>query len=186
MTADGRTEETAELRQKLEALKEVIKSNGLAVREPSRISPAMRHPPKSPQPCAPSDYSPSADHQPRQPADPDSLTPSRQPADCNAFTQSRQLADPPTFTPPPVEEVQSVQFDFTEPQGEWSPHASILQQSTPSVAADPVANPIPMDPSPGGQSFGTLVISHSGRSKYLGPTAASEWLKDVRLASLRC
>lgn len=29
------------------------------------------------------------------------------------------------------------------------------------------------------QSHGTLVISHSGRSKYFGPTAASEWLKDV-------
>jgi hypothetical protein len=33
------------------------------------------------------------------------------------------------------------------------------------------------------QSFGTLVISHSGRSKYLGPTAASEWLKDVSRGS---
>lgn len=28
-------------------------------------------------------------------------------------------------------------------------------------------------------SHGTLVISQSGRSKYLGPSAASEWLKDV-------
>jgi hypothetical protein len=28
-------------------------------------------------------------------------------------------------------------------------------------------------------SHGTLVISSSGRSKYLGPSAASEWLKDV-------
>ena len=28
-------------------------------------------------------------------------------------------------------------------------------------------------------SHGTLVISASGRSKYLGPSAASEWLKDV-------
>lgn len=28
-------------------------------------------------------------------------------------------------------------------------------------------------------SYGTLVISSSGRSKYLGPSAASEWLKDV-------
>ena len=30
-------------------------------------------------------------------------------------------------------------------------------------------------------SHGTLVISASGRSKYLGPSAASEWLKDVGL-----
>ncbi|KAM0746216.1 hypothetical protein T439DRAFT_140567 [Meredithblackwellia eburnea MCA 4105] len=28
------------------------------------------------------------------------------------------------------------------------------------------------------QSFGTLVISHSGSTKFLGPTAASEWLKN--------
>jgi hypothetical protein len=31
-----------------------------------------------------------------------------------------------------------------------------------------------------GHSHGTLVISKSGRSKYLGRTAASEWLKNVR------
>ena len=31
----------------------------------------------------------------------------------------------------------------------------------------------------GEQSIGTLVIGHDGRSKYLGPTAASEWLMDV-------
>jgi hypothetical protein len=29
------------------------------------------------------------------------------------------------------------------------------------------------------QSSGTLVITHSGRSKYLGPRAANEWLRDV-------
>ena len=28
-------------------------------------------------------------------------------------------------------------------------------------------------------SYGTLVIAPSGRGKYLGPSAASEWLKDV-------
>lgn len=31
-------------------------------------------------------------------------------------------------------------------------------------------------------SHGTLVISSSGRSKYLGPSAASEWLKDASSA----
>lgn len=30
-------------------------------------------------------------------------------------------------------------------------------------------------------SFGTLMISRGGRSKWLGPTAASEWLRDVSL-----
>lgn len=28
-------------------------------------------------------------------------------------------------------------------------------------------------------SFGVLVLGEGGRSKYLGPTAGSEWLKDV-------
>lgn len=34
---------------------------------------------------------------------------------------------------------------------------------------------------PGAQSHGTLVISHTGSSKYLGPSAASEWLKDAEV-----
>lgn len=29
-------------------------------------------------------------------------------------------------------------------------------------------------------AHGTLLLSKEGRSKYLGPTAGSEWLKDVR------
>lgn len=32
---------------------------------------------------------------------------------------------------------------------------------------------------PDDPSFGTLVLGQGGRSKYLGPTAASEWLRDV-------
>ena len=28
-------------------------------------------------------------------------------------------------------------------------------------------------------SYGTLMLSEGGRSKYLGPTAGSEWLRDV-------
>ncbi|WVR05539.1 hypothetical protein IAU60_002557 [Kwoniella sp. DSM 27419] len=35
--------------------------------------------------------------------------------------------------------------------------------------------------SPAAQSHGTLVISHTGSSKYLGPSAASEWLKDAEV-----
>lgn len=30
-----------------------------------------------------------------------------------------------------------------------------------------------------GGSYGTLMLSKRGRSKYLGPTAGSEWLKEV-------
>lgn len=33
-------------------------------------------------------------------------------------------------------------------------------------------------------SYGTLVMSRGGRSKYLGPTAGSEWLKDVQVGFL--
>ncbi|ORY30771.1 hypothetical protein BCR39DRAFT_598252 [Naematelia encephala] len=39
--------------------------------------------------------------------------------------------------------------------------------------------------SPPGQSHGTLAISHTGRSKYLGPSAASEWLKDQEVIESR-
>lgn len=28
--------------------------------------------------------------------------------------------------------------------------------------------------------YGTLMLGHGGQSKYLGPTAGSDWLKDVR------
>ncbi|WWC65511.1 uncharacterized protein I303_108129 [Kwoniella dejecticola CBS 10117] len=68
----------------------------------------------------------------------------------------------------PQPELQQVRFDF----------------STPSVEAlniyKPVEPPRP-DDSPDNQSYGTLVLSHGGRSKYLGPTAASEWLKDQEI-----
>lgn len=32
------------------------------------------------------------------------------------------------------------------------------------------------------QSSGTLLMAHGGRSKYLGPNASSEWLRDVSAA----
>lgn len=38
---------------------------------------------------------------------------------------------------------------------------------------------VPQCPTAGGSSFGTLVLGQGGTSKYLGPSAASEWLKDV-------
>lgn len=31
-------------------------------------------------------------------------------------------------------------------------------------------------------AHGTLMVSREGRSRYLGPTAGSEWLKDVKLS----
>ncbi|WRT69338.1 uncharacterized protein IL334_006322 [Kwoniella shivajii] len=58
-----------------------------------------------------------------------------------------------------------VQFDFSTP-------------STKSLGSDRTLGLSGRPPSPGNHSYGTLVLSQGGRSKYLGPTAASEWLKD--------
>lgn len=43
----------------------------------------------------------------------------------------------------------------------------------------PPPDPRSQTPNVEEHSYGTLVISRSGRSKYLGRTAASEWLKNV-------
>lgn len=40
----------------------------------------------------------------------------------------------------------------------------------------------PVDHGEQSGSHGTLMLSKGGRSKYLGPTAGTEWLKDVRLS----
>jgi hypothetical protein len=72
-----------------------------------------------------------------------------------------------------------VRFDFGEP------HPPSTSSGGGVGAAGAFLSPSAHAPeaSPEDQSFGTLVISQSGRSKYLGPTAASEWLKDVSAAS---
>jgi hypothetical protein len=50
-----------------------------------------------------------------------------------------------------------------------------------SGASDPTM--LSVDEGEQSGSYGTLMLSKGGRSKYLGPTAGSEWLKDVcRLA----
>lgn len=61
-----------------------------------------------------------------------------------------------------------------------SRHASTsMTRLVPPFTSAPFES-IPPDRSPHDQSSGTLVIDHNGRSKYLGPSAASEWLRDVR------
>lgn len=95
--------------------------------------------------------------------------------------------DMPVSNPPPQLPMAqpplsgSGQPDYVDPNqyfqdpvngGPWS-HSS----------ADPLVDGTAKAPgySPSNEpSHGTLVISASGRSKYLGPSAASEWLKDVR------
>lgn len=46
-----------------------------------------------------------------------------------------------------------------------------------SGSSNPARQPI--DDGQQGGSYGTLMLSTRGRSKYLGPTAGSEWLKEV-------
>lgn len=41
------------------------------------------------------------------------------------------------------------------------------------------------EPSPNEQSHGTLVIDKTGRSRYFGATAGTEWLKNVSLSTFR-
>ncbi|WVQ67495.1 uncharacterized protein L199_005695 [Kwoniella botswanensis] len=74
----------------------------------------------------------------------------------------------PTFAishlaPPP--EINHVHFDFSDP-------------SLSSFGSAPIQGLSARPMSPETQSYGTLMLSEGGRSKYLGPTAASEWLKD--------
>lgn len=59
----------------------------------------------------------------------------------------------------------SVHFNYDTPVG--LPSSNSMQQH--------VVENNPLDD----ESHGTLVITRSGRSKWLGPTAGTEWLKDV-------
>ncbi|KIR39943.1 hypothetical protein I307_04958 [Cryptococcus deuterogattii 99/473] len=74
-----------------------------------------------------------------------------------------------------------VHFDFnTSPEDyrqTWAAgiHPSISYRHPSTVSS------VRSDPTQQEQSFGTLVLSHGGGSKYLGPTAASEWLKDQEI-----
>ncbi|GFZ52287.1 hypothetical protein JCM24511_10060 [Saitozyma sp. JCM 24511] len=78
----------------------------------------------------------------------------------------------PIFEPTITTTPRSVHFDYNVPSSSdgvssgWNAPAGVPARVTHLEAGEH------------DQSFGTLVISHSGRSKYLGPTAASEWLKD--------
>lgn len=53
----------------------------------------------------------------------------------------------------------------------------------PSVSINPPVHP----PEAGDQndSYGTLMLSKGGRYKYLGPTAGTEWLKEVSLSGFQ-
>ena len=73
-----------------------------------------------------------------------------------------------------------------QPEAMHRPHslpAGIIaepEHSDPNRASGP-SNPAPQSIGVDEQSgsYGTLMLSKGGRSKYLGPTAGSEWLKEV-------
>lgn len=79
--------------------------------------------------------------------------------DSPAIPASYDLDEGPTI---PQSEVHSVHFDFSGDS-----------MTVPSSTGNHIS---PSDDT----SFGTLAIGRGGRSKWLGPTAASEWLRDVR------
>ncbi|WVW79040.1 hypothetical protein I302_101003 [Kwoniella bestiolae CBS 10118] len=74
------------------------------------------------------------------------------------------------------------QASESDPLEEWTrPSIPFPQPSTTTVSSQH-ARLGDADPSPTAElSHGTLVMSHTGSSKYLGPSAASEWLKDAEV-----
>nr|XP_019009006.1 uncharacterized protein I206_06694 [Kwoniella pini CBS 10737]OCF47787.1 hypothetical protein I206_06694 [Kwoniella pini CBS 10737] len=83
-----------------------------------------------------------------------------------------ETAFPNGFLVPP----DNVFQDQMHPWSQSYAQPSRSNQATNSVRfEDAIASP------PEEQSHGTLVISHTGSSKYLGPSAASEWLKDAEV-----
>ncbi|KAK6909911.1 hypothetical protein L486_00437 [Kwoniella mangroviensis CBS 10435] len=94
----------------------------------------------------------------------DAATSTQQAADAVPDQQIESDVGPPM----PQPELHHVRFDFGTPTAETLNMYRHAQ------------GPFQQD-SPENQSHGTLVISQGGRSKYLGPTAASEWLKDQEI-----
>ncbi|KAM0750597.1 hypothetical protein T439DRAFT_380485 [Meredithblackwellia eburnea MCA 4105] len=86
---------------------------------------------------------------------------------------------PEIIIPPPIPTALRQSLPLPPPPPpppQTAPPATQPQASTSQVTLDPLSVPSMVDSDE--QSFGTLVMSHSGRSKFLGPTAASEWLKN--------
>ncbi|UOH84813.1 hypothetical protein LQV05_001627 [Cryptococcus neoformans] len=84
-----------------------------------------------------------------------------------------------TMVSPP--ELSRVHFDFNTSAEDYrqtwtaDPHSSLSHHRPSTISS------VRSDPAQQEQSFGTLVLSHGGGSKYLGPTAATEWLKDQEI-----
>jgi hypothetical protein len=69
---------------------------------------------------------------------------------------------------------EGLRFDFTIAPSTGGTHAVPPRQSPGNSLSH-----ISPESSSQAQAYGTLLIGRGGRSKYLGPTAASDWLRDV-------
>ena len=69
----------------------------------------------------------------------------------------------------------------SKPQGDGVYRSPAIQRPITDASSTgvPVLGPAQAIPSNRRLGYGTLVLGSNGTSKYLGPTAASEWLKDV-------
>ncbi|GMK58493.1 hypothetical protein CspeluHIS016_0505250 [Cutaneotrichosporon spelunceum] len=165
-TEHGQCEqESLELRSRLDVLEQILANNGIDVPDGKKRKPSKRNP-SPPSRSALGSASPALA---------DALQPD---TDAAEPTQLSPVVETPHFPFPPAPEVPPVRFDFSDvgPSRPAAASAGGAVSGAPDAFLSPSAPAD--DASPEDQSFGTLVISQSGRSKYLGPTAASEWLKD--------
>ena len=101
----------------------------------------------------------------------------------NSLSQSTRIPTPPSYryqeTRSPIRPLPDVSRTDTMPSSELNlpgpgPHVGPSASTETSMFRGP-------EPSPNEQSHGTLVIDKTGRSRYFGATAGTEWLKNVSL-----
>lgn len=118
----------------------------------------------------------SIDHESPQPFDPDQQPINRLQSNLSERNQVNTLAvlahalEPNTVQGP-------------SPQTPGSSRSALMEESSYSIntGTSTSRNPtrLSIDDDHQNGSYGTLMIGNRGRSKYLGPTAGSEWLKEV-------
>lgn len=164
--------ETIQLRERLDALERLLlKDNTGAAQDQERSSPLHRSQSSStPPPTNDRSQLPLPQSGSELPFNIEDILPdfslampTPNPSVSNT-TAPPELSVSQDFRPVPQTQVDQIHFDF-------GPLASDHLAETTHQAME----------APEEQSHGTLMLTQGGRSKYLGPTAASEWLKDVSL-----
>ncbi|ODN81761.1 hypothetical protein L202_02144 [Cryptococcus amylolentus CBS 6039] len=187
----------SELATRLEHLEGIVSRHGLEpIPERGRSKSSTKRI-SSPSPSArdlqePPSGSANASSGPRADQDPTPRRTSARPTFDFETASSTSAArnEPPGQSPITISPYPSHPFQYDIPEHSPAPGAQPLSpfpsrasQISPHVHDGTGENKETIKHSPdmdteGEQSHGTLVISHGGRSKYLGPTAASEWLRD--------